>query len=357
MCRAEKSNLLNEILEAKYFGMDFSERMDFYKVPGMSLAVVEDGNIQTKCFGVCDRDTEKAVNDETLFQAASISKVLFVVAVLRLAEAGIIDLDQDIRKYSDVGFYKTFDKKEHVVTLKSLLGHVSGFNISGFTGYLNTMEIPTVDQILKGQFPANNVGLFMQAAPNSEWMYSGGGFILAQKVICDVLNETFEHIMREWVLLPLGMRQSTFAQPLDTRVHTNYASGYDVYNMKINGDFSIMPELAAAGLWTTPKELLLLGAEIMRAAEGRSSFLSGESVRTMMTKTLPGALTGLGLFVPDENPNGYFEHSGANLGYVAEMCFQIRDQKGFASMVNSSVSNGFLNEMENAAGSLRTGLD
>lgn len=353
----KKSDLLNEIMQAKYFGMDFAERMDFYKVPGMSLAVVEDGNIQTKCFGVCDRDTGKAVNDETLFQAASISKALFAAAVLRLAEAEIIDLDQDIRKYSDVSFYKTFDKKDHIVTLRGLLGHISGFNISSFMGYLNTMEIPTVDQILKGQFPANNVSLFMQTAPNTEWMYSGGGFILAQKVICDVLGEPFEHIMREWVLLPLGMRQSTFAQPLDTHVHTNYASGYDVYNMKIIGDFSIMPELAAAGLWTTPGELLLFGAEIMRAAEERSSFLSKESVCAMMTKTLPGALTGLGLFAPDENPNGYFEHSGANLGYVAEMCFQVKAQKGFVAMVNSSVSNGFMNELENAVGSLRIDLD
>lgn len=349
----KKYDLLNEIMETKYFGMNFAERMDFYKVPGLSLAVVEDGNVQTKCFGVCNRDMGKEVDDETLFQAASISKVLFVAAVLRLAEAQIIDLDQDIRKYSDVSFYKTYDKKDHVVTIRNLLGHVSGFNIGGFTGYLDTMEIPTVDQILKGQFPANNIALFMQTAPNTDWMYSGGGYILAQKVICDVLNETFENIMREWVLLPLGMHQSSFAQPLDTHVYTNYASGYDVYNMKINGYFCIMPELAAAGLWTTPKELLLLGMEIMRAAEGRSGFLSKESVRAMMTKTLPGALTGLGLFVPDENPNGYFEHSGANLGYVAEMCFQIKGQKGFAAMVNSSVSSGFLNELENAAESLR----
>ena len=345
-------DLLNGIMETKYFGMDFSERMDFYKVPGLSLAVVEEGNIQTKCFGVCDKDTRREINDETLFQAASISKVLFAVSVLRLAEAKIIDLDQDIRQYSDVDFYKSFDAKPHVVTFRNLLGHVSGFNISGFTGYLSTMEIPTIEQILRGQFPANNIGLFMQAAPNTGWMYSGGGYILGQKVICDILNETFEHIIREWVLSPLGMCQSTFEQPLDTHIHTNYASGYDVYNMKINGDFCIMPELAAAGLWTTPRELLLLGIELMRAAEGQSNFLTRESIQTMMTKTLPGALTGLGLFVPDENPNGYFEHSGANLGYAAEMCFQIKAQKGLVAMVNSSVSSGFLNELENAVGKL-----
>lgn len=198
-------DILNGIMETKYFGMDFTERMDFYKVPGLSLAVVEEGNIQTKCFGVCDKDTRREIDDETLFQAASISKVLFAVSVLRLAEAKIIDLDQDIRQYSDVSFYKTFDAKPHVVTFRNLLGHVSGFNISGFTGYLNTMEIPTIEQILRGQFPANNIGLFMQAKPNTGWMYSGGGYILGQKVICDILNETFEHIIREWVLLPLGI--------------------------------------------------------------------------------------------------------------------------------------------------------
>lgn len=344
MCR-----IMQAIKETTYSGMSFYERMDFYKVPALSVCVLEDGNIHTECFGYRDRENKIEADDETLFQAASISKVLLVIAVLRLAEAGKVDLDEDIRQYTDTDFYKTFDCQEHRVTLRNLLSHTAGFNIGGFSGYLYPMEVPSVDQILRGEYPANNLPLFMQTAPNTKWAYSGGGYTLAQKVICDVLNTEFEPLMQEWVLSPLGMTQSTFEQPLDTCTHPNYACGYDVYDRKIAGGFSIMPELAAAGLWTNPKQLALLEIELMRAMKGQSSFLSKDSMMAMTTKAIPGASTGLGLFFPDENPDGYYEHSGGNLGYTSEMCFQLKSQKGFVAMLNSSVSSNFLNEMEGIA--------
>lgn len=338
--------VMKAIKEASYLGMSFLERMDFYKVPALSVCVVENGNIQTECFGYRDREKKAEADDETLFQAASISKVLLVIAVLRLAEAGKINLDEDIRQYTDADFYKTFDCQKHRVTLRNLLSHTAGFNISGFTGYLYTMDIPTVDQILRGEYPANNLSLFMQTPPTTKWEYSGGGYILAQKAICDALSTEFEPLMQKWVFAPLSMRQSTFEQPLNTCIHANYACGYDVYNKKIAGGFSIMPELAAAGLWTTPKELVLLEIELMKAMKGQSAFLSKDSMMEMTAKAMPGAPTGLGLFFPDDNSEGYYEHSGSNLGYVSEMCFQLKSQKGFVAMINSSVSSNFLNEME-----------
>lgn len=342
--------VMQTIMESTYSGMSFGERMDFYKVPALSVCVVEDGNIQTECFGYRDREKKLEADDETLFQAASISKVLLAVVALRLAEAGKINLDEDIRQYTDTDFYRTFDCQQYRVTLKDLLSHTAGFNIGGFAGYLHTMDIPSIEQILRGKYPANNVPLFMENPPGAKWAYSGGGYMLAQKVICDALGMEFEPLMRKWVLSPLGMYQSTFEQPLNTCAHANYACGYDVYDRKIEGGFSIMPELAAAGLWTTPGELALLVMELMRAMRGQSPFLSKESMAAMTTKTVSGAATGLGLFFPDENQEGYYEHSGSNLGYVSEMCFQLKSQKGFVAMVNSSVSGNFLNEMEDIAG-------
>ena len=140
--------ILQAIKEATYSGMSFYERMNFYKVPALSICVVENGKIQTECFGYRDREGRIEADDETLFQAASISKVLLAVAVLRLAEAGKINLDEDIRQYTDADFYKTFDGQKYRVTLRELLSHTAGFNIGGFAGYLPTMEIPSIDQIL-----------------------------------------------------------------------------------------------------------------------------------------------------------------------------------------------------------------
>ena len=123
------SCIMQAIKEASYSGMSFYERMDFYKVPALSVCVLEDGNIYTECFGCRDRENKIEADDETLFQAASISKVLLVIAVLRLAEAGKVDLDEDIRQYTDADFYKTFDCQDHRVTLRNLLSHTAGFNI------------------------------------------------------------------------------------------------------------------------------------------------------------------------------------------------------------------------------------
>jgi len=352
----QMQSMMDRLTGADYFGMDFWERMRFYKVPGLSVAVVEDGRIETACFGVRDRENGWKVDAETMFQAASISKVLFAMAVMRLREVGKINLDADIREYLDSArrkegqerkpLFGTFDHQEHTVTLRSLLSHTAGFNIHGFCGYLHGSEIPSVEQILRGEPPANNVPLFQKILPDTKWIYSGGGYVLAQKAVCDALNMEFRQLMQEWVLSPLGMAHSTFAQSPDAGLPADHACGYDLYDRKLPGGFNHMPELAAAGLWTTPHDLALLGMELMRAVSGQSSFLSAESMGEAMTRRLPGARTGMSLFVPEDNREGFFEHSGSNIGYIASLRFKTGTGKGMVVMLNSSVSGEFRGEME-----------
>jgi CubicO group peptidase (beta-lactamase class C family) len=346
--------ILNEPL---YWGMTLNERLKYYKISAFSLALINDGKIDyTYCYGYKNRDIlnlekdnkiiENTVTENTLFQAGSISKPVFATAVMRLVQKGIVDLDKDISEYIDTSFYKTFDNQKHVITLRQLLSHTAGFNLHGFAGYQHGQLIPSLDQILKGEEPSNNLPLFLIKEPGKEWSYSGGGYLLAQKVICEVCGSDFETIVQNEVLQPFGMNDSTYQQPINEDKKYNIACGYDCYNLRLPEGCNVMPELAAAGLWTTPSDLASYGIEMMKAYDGKSQFISKETIDIMLTKVIPNIPTGLGLFIPDDNPNGYFDHCGDNRGYHSTMCFQAKGNKGYVAMINSDIGVGFYHELD-----------
>lgn len=265
---------------------------------------------------------------------------------MRLVQKGKIDLDKDIREYIDTSFYKTYDNQNHIVTLRQILSHTAGFNLHGFAGYQYGQLIPNLDQILKGDEPANNLPLFLKNEPGKEWAYSGGGYLLAQKVVCDVCGTDFETIIQNEVLQPFRMIHSTYYQPINEPRKFEIACGYNEYDLKLPDGCNTMPELAAAGLWTTPSDLALFGIEMMKAYDGKSQFISKETMSIMLTKIIPNIPTGLGLFIPDENPKGYFDHAGANGGYHSIMCFQAEGGKGYAAMLNSDIGAAFYHELD-----------
>ena len=336
--------ILNEPL---YWGMTLIERLKYYKIPAFSLVLINDGKIDcTYYYGYKNRDEEKAVTEDTLFQAGSISKPVFATAVMRLVQKEKIDLDKDIREYTDTSFYKTFDNQKHVVTLRQLLSHTAGFNLHGFAGYQYGQLIPSLDQILKGEEPANNLPLFLKNEPGKEWGYSGGGYVLAQKIVCDVCGTDFETIIQSEVLQPFGMIHSTYRQPINEDKKHDIACGYDRYNLKLPNGCNTMPKLAAAGLWTTSSDLAFYGIEMMKAFDGKSQLISKETMAIMLTKVTPNIPTGLGLFIPDDNPKGYFDHAGSNGGYHSIMCFQAEGNKGYAAMLNSDIGAAFYQELD-----------
>lgn len=335
--------------EPIYWGMTLSERLKYYKSPAFSLVFINDGKIDcTYNYGYKNRDEGNAVTENTLFQAGSISKTVFATAVMRLVQKDKIDLDKDIREYSDTSFYKTYDNQNHVITLRQLLSHTAGLNLHGFAGYQYGQLIPSLDQILRGEEPANNLPLFLKNEPGTVWEYSGGGYILAQKIVCDVCGTDFETILQSEVLQPFGMIHSTYQQPINEDKRFDIACGYDWYNQILPYGYNTMPELAAAGLWTTPSDLALFGIEMMKAYNGKSQFIPKEIMDLMLTKVIPNIPSGLGVFIPDDNPKGYFDHGGSNGGYHSIMRFQSEDNKGYAAMLNSDIGSEFFEELNPA---------
>jgi CubicO group peptidase (beta-lactamase class C family) len=317
-----------------FWGTTMLERMDKWNIPGVSFTIIQNGEIKASyTYGRKKRFRKDPVTVKTMFQAASISKSIFATAVMRLSEQGVLDLDANINRYLKEYHVPTFDGKEHDITLRMILSHTAGLNIHGFPGYQHGQKVPTIQQIIEGKRPANTDELFLYKEPGKDFSYSGGGYVLAQKIVCDVLNRDFEDIMQEIVLQPFGMKNSTYLQPLPKDMEADIAFGIDYYDLQIKNGYCIMPELSAAGLWTTPYDLATYGIEMIKALKGDSKIIKKETVQAMINPVTPSY--GLGFAIEEKNGMKCFGHRGSNSGFHSGMSFFPLSGNGVAVMVNA----------------------
>jgi len=291
-----------------------SARMAELHVPGVSIAVIHDGAIQwARGFGVT-RVGGPPVTAKTLFQAASISKPVTALAVLRLVQAGKLDLDTDVNRYlKSWKIPENTFTEEHPVTLRELLTHSAGVTVHGFPGYASDAPIPTLTQVLNGTPPANSPAIRVDTTPGTAWRYSGGGYVIVQQLLDDVTGTPFAELMRDSVLRPLGMTESTFDQPLPPSRMVDVALPYRSSGRPVGGGPHVYPERAPAGLWTTPSDLARYALEVQRALAGSGRILSTATASQMLTPEMNH--WGLGPMIGGSTARPYFEHAGGNEGY------------------------------------------
>lgn len=316
-----------------------ADRMKSYKVPGLSVAVIRDFKIEwARAYGVMDTETNEPVTTDTLFQAGSISKSVNAMVAMKKVEQGKISLDANINdklvswKLPDNEF--TAKKK---VTLRSLLSHTAGTTVHGFPGYAVNEKVPTLQQVLDGAKPANTAPVRVDFEPGSQYRYSGGGITITQLALMDVEKKPYPDIARETVLAPLDMTNSTYSQPLPADWRKKAATGYRQDGSEVEGKIHVYPEMAAAGLWTTPTDLAKFGIEMQLSLAGRSNkVLKKESVEMMTTGVLENV--GLGFFIEKHGKAIYFGHGGADEGFRAEML--LSKDKGYGVVVMANSDNG-----------------
>jgi CubicO group peptidase (beta-lactamase class C family) len=311
-----------------------AERMAALKVPGVSVAVINSGIVEwAKGYGVAEAETATPVSTHTLFQAASISKPVAVLAALRLVEQGKLALDEDVnaRLTSWKVPENKFTEKEKA-TLRRLLSHTAGLTVHGFGGYSADAPVPTLVQVLDGLKPANSDAVRVDVVPGSLWRYSGGGYTVAQQLMIDVTSRPFPDLLAELVLRPIGMDDSTYEQPLPARLRGTSASGHLDDGRLLPGRYHTYPELAAAGLWTTPTDLAKFLIEIQRGLQGRSSLISTAMAREMTAVQKSGY--GLGLSVSGSGPAARFGHGGSNEGFKCQMTAFVESGRGAVVMTN-----------------------
>jgi CubicO group peptidase (beta-lactamase class C family) len=322
------------------------ERMTLYRVPGVSVAVLEGGRIAwAKGYGVTDVDTGEPVTPQTLFQAASISKPVAATAALRLVEEGLLELDAPVNDYLKRWKIPENDfTREHPVTLKHLLTHTAGLTVHGFPGYALTDEIPTTLEVLDGAGPANTPPIRVDTIPGSIWRYSGGGYTIMQLLLEDVAGMPFPQLLREKVLDPVGMTLSSYEQPLPPERAVHAASSHLSDGTGGDGRWHIYPEMAAAGLWTNPTELAKLAMELQASYHGETGrVLSPEMTRAMFTATMGG--WGLGFGVQGDDDEARFTHGGSNYGFKAQFIAFMDGGRGVFVMTNGDQGSALAQEI------------
>ncbi|HEX4267202.1 MAG TPA: serine hydrolase [Steroidobacteraceae bacterium] len=312
-------------------------------VPGISVAVIHDGTIEwARGFGVrgAARDPVTAT---TLFQASSISKPVTALGVLRLVDSHKLDLDTNVNVY--LKSWKVSDNPftaKHDVTLRELLSHTAGVTVDGFNGYGPGEPLPSLLQILDGEPPSDNAPIRVDAVPDTEWEYSGGGYVIIRQLLEDVTGEPFGDLLQGSVLTPSGMKDSTFSQPLPARLRAEAAAPYGPSGRPVSTGARIYPELAPDGLWTTPSDLARYAIQVQRALAGaRGALVSARTARLMLTPRRDHY--GLGVIAGDDPQHPWFTHNGGNYGFPSLF---VAYDKGDGAVIMSDGQNGFEVEID-----------
>jgi CubicO group peptidase (beta-lactamase class C family) len=327
--------------------LTIDELMKRFNVPGASVAVIADFEIHwAKGYGIADVETGAAVNAETMFQAASISKPVAAMASLRAVQDKLFTLDDDI---NDILKSWKLDRGEFAdgkVTPRMLMSHTSGLGDGfGFPGYDPSAPRPTVVQILGGNQLSNVGPLFMERPPMSLMEYSGGGVTLMQQALTDARKRPFADIMRDDVLRPIGMVHSTFEQPLPAERDRNAARGHSREGKSRGAKWHVYPEQAAAGLWTTPSDLARFAIEVQKSAIGASNrVLSRTMVQEMLSPVGVGDYA-VGFAVTKMGQGWYFQHGGSNWGFQGMLLAHKAKGCGLAIMANADSGGALIAEL------------
>jgi CubicO group peptidase (beta-lactamase class C family) len=347
-------NGLMELRDGKLAKVNVSlpARMQQYLVPGFSVAVINNYKIAwTKCYGVLEQGLPDKVTPDTLFASGSISKPVAAAAALALVEEGHLKLDEDVNGW--LRSWKVpenqFTKSEKI-TLRRLLSHSAGLNDGGApsfaVGEQPFIAIQTLDavSIANSGMPERHADpVRVIAVPGTRFLYSPGGYAILTVLMQDVEKKPFDAILRATVFKPLGMRSSTFEQPLTAsllpRAITEHNAG-----QPLQGKRRYFPGLAAGGLWTTPTDLAEFIAEIMSCWLGKShKILSQASVLEMLTCQVgqydpKTGGQGLGFWVQGQGKQFVLGHKGGTYGSSCQIVGFPALGKGAVIMANDRPS-------------------
>jgi CubicO group peptidase (beta-lactamase class C family) len=323
---------------------ELGERMKHFKVPGFSVALIDQEEVAwARGYGLQEVGCDIPVTPETVFQAASISKAVTALVALRLVDQGLLDLDADVNEV--LSSWKVPASKHTrprpdgmypVVTLRGLLSHSAGMSVQGYPGYPVGAPLPSLCQILDGKPPARSKPVRVTLSPGIEFHYSSGGYMVVQQMIEDVTGLPLARLAQKWIFDPLGMKHSTFVPRLpedsDTLAATAHRQG-----APIPGKWHMYPELAAAGLWSTPSDLARLAIEVIKSHKNESNrILSTEMTHIMMAPLLSfrGFFIGLGFFIVIQDGKTSFGRPGWNEGFHSLVSGILETGQGFAWMSN-----------------------
>jgi CubicO group peptidase (beta-lactamase class C family) len=318
-------------------------------VPGVSIAVIRDFEIHwSKGYGLADVTAGTKVTPDTLFQAASISKPVAAMAVLKAVQDGRFTLDQDVNTILTSWKVPASEfTARQPVTLRGLLSHTSGTDDGfGFPGYKPAAPRPTLVQILEGAQPSNVGKVIVARPPLTAFKYSGGGVTLVQLLMTDAIKRPFDEMMRDTVLKPLGMTHSAYEQPLSAERDRHAARAHDRTGAARDVKWHVYPELAAAGLWTTSPDLARFGIELQKSIHGKSNRVLNRAMANEMASPVGVGPFAIGMSISKRGEGWYLDHGGSNWGFQCLVLVHKTKGYGFAAMANADSGGRLIAELQ-----------
>ena len=369
---AQNTSLLNRIKEVEnnlipfvpvkgFEGWNIIDRMRYYKVPGATIAVIKDFKIDwAKGYGLADTLKKIPVTTETMFSAGSISKFLMAVTALKMVESKQIELERPINNYLTSWKIAENDfTRKTPITLRLLLSHSAGTSQSSYFGFIPTQPLPTIVEILSGAKISETRPVVVNSEPNKEFRYSGGGSMIAQMALMDISKLRFSDLTQQILFDKLGMRNSTFEQPITEKFVKQSSLAYSSASW-FKGMPYVYPQQAAAGLYTTPTDLAKFFIDVQKSYIGKGRVLNKATAKQMLSpqqNVSDGSYKeqiGIGPFLiqrtDNKDPDGvYFEFTGVNAGFLAYGIASVTNGNGVIIMLNSGDNvNGLGKEIRRA---------
>jgi CubicO group peptidase (beta-lactamase class C family) len=335
--------------EGELVSLTLDAAMQKAGVPGLSVAVIHDFAIHwTRGYGMADAVSGARTTPDTLFQAASISKPVAAMAVLKAVQDGRLNLDEDVnRRLTSWKVPSSNHTAQQPLTLRGLLSHTSGTDDGfGFPGYTPGSPVPTPVQILNGEQPSTVKAVLIGRAPLTAYKYSGGGLTLVQLLMTDVFKRPFPDLLQEWVLQPIGMTHSAYEQPLSAARDKHAARAHDRSGNAREAKWHVYPELAAAGLWTTAPDLARFGIELQKSLQGKSNRVLTRATAMEMATPVGVGPFAIGMQISKNGEGWYLQHSGSNWGFQCLLVIHKLKGYGFAAMANGDAGGRVIAELQ-----------
>lgn len=300
-------------------------------IGGATLVVVKDGQVLfTRGYGYSDVEKKSPVVPETtLFRPGSISKLFTWTAVMQQVEQGKIDLDKDVNEYLDFKIPDAFGKP---ITMKNLLTHTPGFE-EQVKDLFSKQNDPNLGEYLKTHIPAR---IF---APGTNPAYSNYGTALAGYIVERVSGTPFSQYIDEHIFKPLGMANSTFAQPLPANLAPNMSKGYRL-GSDPPVDFEVVTAFPAGSLSSSATDMAKFMVAHLQDGQGSSGTILKPETAKKMHERLIGmdpSMNAMAHGFYEESKNGLriIGHGGDTIAFHSDLHLIKEKNVGFFISYNS----------------------
>jgi CubicO group peptidase (beta-lactamase class C family) len=311
-------------------------------VPGAVVSYIKNGDVVwTKAFGVSNLQTGTPMRPDMVFNHGSNGKVMTAWALMRLVEAGKVELDAPANRYLKRWQIRSTRFDPDGATARRLLSHTAGLTVHGFSDYEQGAKLPSLVEVLEGK-NQDDGAVYIESEPGSTTKYSGGGYVIAQMIIEDVSGEPFAIFVEREVAKPLGLSslQWVWTPELQRRAPMPYDG-----DGKPVGYRQLASQAIGSEICTVPDFARFLAAAISGPGSeppGRG-VLKPQTISTMIEVQPNARNAGLGYGIASSRGEKILTHSGANPGWFAHFRLSVDRREGFV-IANNSSRGGSINQ-------------